>query len=134
MLRSYSDIRKLMWVDPQWWDDNGVPRYCEFDPKHLDIYARQAALLRIACQSCGREFEAAVSFKRTAPLEPDIAEAIRSGWIHYGDPPNIGCCPAGPTMNCLDLAVLEFWEREDFEWVRRPELEIDLPDAEEESA
>ena len=44
---------------------------------------------------------------------------------HYGDPPNMGCCPAGPTMNCEDIKILEFWEMVDMRWVRVPELEIE---------
>lgn len=64
-----------------------------------------------------------------------LADEVRDGSIHYGDPPNIDCCPAGPTMNCDDLAVLEFWDRTDpdFVWARRSDLEIKLPTSVESS-
>lgn len=42
------------------------------------------------------------------------------------DPPNIGCCAAGPTMNCDDLAVIEYWHRPDWEWERDKALEIPI--------
>lgn len=69
---------------------------------------------------------------------------VKDGTIHYGDPPNVGCCPAGPTMNCWDLRVLEFWERgsksgdgqtdafDAMQWRRRADLEIELPDMKDE--
>ena len=70
------------------------------------------------------------------PKVPTLADLARDGTIHYGDPPNIGCCPAGPTMNCWDLAVVEFWNHTPLgewkrgleQWQRVPELERDLPD------
>lgn len=80
---------------------------------------------------------------------PSLAQQVRAGTIHYGDPPNTECCPAGATMNCWDLRVVEFWARgfalrrirepenkdpsmaaaEYNDWTRVPELEIELPDA-----
>ena len=64
---------------------------------------------------------------------PTLAEQVTDGSIHYGDPPNSGCCPAGPTMNCEDLAVVEFWRRYRTTvregWQRVSELEIALPTA-----
>lgn len=68
-----------------------------------------------------------------------LADDIRSKSIHYGDPPNTGCCPAGPTMNCEPHRVLEYWRKEEgsstrFQWVRDPSLEIDaMPEWVEES-
>lgn len=75
-----------------------------------------------------------------AEKPPSLSDLVRSGAVHYGDPPNVDCCAAGPTMNCLDLRVVEFWTRgpivsgqlEDaikaMEWRRVPELEVELPD------
>ena len=40
---------------------------------------------------------------------PTLSERIRDMTIAYGDPPNIGCCPAGPTMNSVPRRVLEYW-------------------------
>ncbi|MFW6184041.1 MAG: hypothetical protein ACOC8X_09610 [Chloroflexota bacterium] len=42
---------------------------------------------------------------------PQLSELIDAGRLHYGDPPNAGCCPAGPTMNSEPRRVLEFYRR-----------------------
>lgn len=85
-------------------------------------------------------------------LRPDnLAEQITRGKVHYGDPPSTGCCPAGDTMNCWDLRVVEYWarsftlrklveptstsstmsgaEHSQLGWTRVPTFEIELPDA-----
>jgi hypothetical protein len=134
---------------PQWWDECGVPRYCQFGPHETNnIYADEVALLEIACQDCGERFKVAMSsslFDRIlrgpllekdgdeilgheVQMAPSLADAIREGAIHYGDPPNAGCCPAGPTMNCEDLRVLEFWAKphNGLELARQSELEGEL--------
>jgi hypothetical protein len=143
MHQSYRDIREKL-GEPVWWDEYGVPRYCSFEPSRAgDVYADEVALLEIACQSCGRLFQVAITeskwhmmlLEAAAPDRdiPTLAEAITGGSVHYGDPPNVGCCMAGATMNCQDLRVLEYWWKEYNnhlrEWTRRPELEIWLPDS-----
>lgn len=134
---------------PFWWDECGVPRYLPFDTSLLNnIYAEQAALMRIACQGCGRECLVAMSWgmmdKVVNPYSVPLEDLVKDKSIHYGDPPNYGCCSGGPTMNCEDLAVLEFWKRNHkeyvgddgivtdnekyFEWRRLPDLEVKLMD------
>lgn len=116
---------------PAWWDRCGFPRYCEFKPDVAsDIYASEAALVLIACQDCDTQFRVCITWSSLDLLrgKPQLADIIREGSIHYGDPPNNGCCAAGPTMNCLDLRVLEYWHQVDHEWMRDATLEIDLPD------
>lgn len=140
----YDDIRSRIAEPPSWWDEYAVPRYGAFRPQDsADIYATTVALLRIACQNCGCEFDVAVSFDASDQAlrrRPPLEDQIRDGSIHYGDPPNVECCPAGPTMNCLDLRVLEFWRYvETFEpgrsaWERVLELEIQLPDGRDDNA
>lgn len=40
MHASYSDITDRL-GEPQWWDENAVPRYCEFEPARVaNIYWR----------------------------------------------------------------------------------------------
>ncbi|HIJ67457.1 MAG TPA: hypothetical protein HPP87_04610 [Planctomycetes bacterium] len=135
MKEAYRDILERISEEPKWYDANGCPRYGDFSPdKCPNIYAREAVLLRISCQECGRHFD--------VELHSDIysrgmAEALRmwqdkakrgdkNNWppIHYGDPPCHGC--VGDTMNCNDERILEFWVKEDFDWKRMPELEIDF--------
>lgn len=133
MLHDYNDIRSRIPEEPKWWDESGVPRYVDFAPNHLaNIYANEAALVLIACQACHTEFRVAFSNHSLGLVfhgaDATLSESIRSGRLHYGDPPNVGCCPAGATMNCDDLRVLGYWRRKDFAWVRDSTLEIDLPD------
>lgn len=100
-----------------------MPRYCDFAPKYAaNIYAREVALMLIQCQSCRQQFKVCMSGGRGS-----IAGAIKDGSLHYGDPPNIQCCAAGPSMNCIDVRVLECWRRDlGLEWERETSLEIDL--------
>lgn len=133
MHETYSDIT-IRLGEPCWYDEQAVPRYCAFDPKWLaDIYAREAVLLRIECQACGRAFDVAMSyaefdsFKYGKPIA-SLASRVADGTIHYGDPPNAECCAAGPTMNSEPRRVLEFWRYEHGRWTRVPELERELPE------
>lgn len=111
MNHHYADIRDLIDEEPHWWDEHAVPRYCYFMPGECaNIYAREVALLQIECQACARKFEVCMS---SDPFDSStsFADAVRQGTIHYGDPPNIACCPAGATMNSVPLEVLQFWRR-----------------------
>lgn len=126
----YDDITSRL-GEPRWWDEYGVPRYCEFGPDEgANIYARQIALAVIQCQGCGREFKVAFSsdgIDAALAERMTLAEAIRERALHYGDPPNIDCCAAGPTMSSVARRVLEFWDRDERPPRRRPELEgIDI--------
>jgi hypothetical protein len=115
---------------PQWWDEHAVPRYCTFAPQHAaNIYAAEVCLLEIACQDCATAFRVCMS---VGPLDGSLAGAVEADTIHYGDPPNAGCCAAGPTMNSVPLRVLEFWAQggpgpQRFDWIRRPKLERVIP-------
>ena len=124
MNHHYRDITDKL-GDPQWWDEYGVPRYCPFAPNEVaDIYAHQVALLEILCQGCGRSFRVAMSSGR---LETPLSRRISDHSIHYGDPPNAGCCPDGAAMNSEPQRIIEFWTRERAEWERQPKWEDALP-------
>lgn len=140
MNHDYEDIRSRIAEEPQWFDEHAVPRYCEFTPRACaNIYASEAALVLIQCQACQTQFLVAFShgsmedvlahMRGAAPTT--LAEQIRNNTVHYGDPPNTGCCAAGSTMNSEPLRVLEFWERSkhtNYDWKRRPGLEVELPE------
>jgi hypothetical protein len=123
---------------PLWWDQNGVPRFRPHHPDLAsDIYAAEVALLRIACQRCLLEQLVQMTWSPTDVIREEsvsLADSVRDGTIHYGDPPRHDdrgeFCHAGCTMNVWDLKVEEFWTREGFDWVRVPELEVTLPDGE----
>jgi len=150
MHNDYEDIRSRIAEAPSWHDDNGVPRYGAFRPEAVpSIYADEAALVEIGCQACRTRFRvafhtsqgdrlmAAAMRRDTNPMAgPGLAEHIRGKTLHYGDPPNMGCCPAGPTMNSDPIRVLEYWRRgtwaeNHMRWVRDPSLELPLDAAEE---
>jgi hypothetical protein len=42
-------------------------------------------------------------------------------WV--GDPPNIDCCASGANMLSDEIELLEFRESQNFNWLRRTELE-----------
>jgi hypothetical protein len=157
MLTHYEDILSRIGEPPRWFDEQGVPRYCEFAPRHIaNIYADECALLAIECQSCARPFLVALDAgtanrhvlgKGRGQETPwrTLADIIRSHEIHYGDPPNVDCCGVGHTQNSTPRRVLEYWERiqETYidpasglrairgwrHWQRDYSLEIEIPDA-----
>lgn len=109
MNHHYKDIRDLTDKEPEWWDENGVPRYCEFYPSRItDIYKKECALCLIACQGCGRRFRVALSESLTME-RLSISNLIDKRQLHYGDPPNMECCPSGPTINSIMIRVVEYW-------------------------
>jgi hypothetical protein len=139
MNHHYSDIRERIAEPPKWWDECAVPRYCDFKPDETaNIYAEEVALVEIQCQECATPFLVAFAssaMDRAIYKAPSIAESITKGTLHYGDPPNVGCCIAGATMNCIDVRVVEYWnkKRAFLEWERDPSLEIAIEYKEEEN-
>ena len=135
MNHDYADIRDLINKDPVWFDENAVPRYCEFGPKHVaNIYADECVLLRIECQACGHEFDVAMSRSGSGEM---VSEAmgghaslalsmriVRKG-IGYGDPPR-GCCDVGATMTSESVKVLQYWHRVNHEWKRECSCEVSV--------
>lgn len=130
----YSDILVLTDKKPIWFDEYAVPRFEPFHPdRAADIYADEVVLLEIACQNCKERFDVAMSSERIDRLMRNtrrLAEQIADKSIHYGDPPNMDCCPAGPTMNCYDVRVIEYWRKGadfpfDFERDATYEVEIE---------
>lgn len=147
MTSGYEDILALAsgeakFKTPQWWDENGCPRFATHAPHYCpNIYANEVVLLEIACQQC--ETHQLVQMCTSSMDEArarlmrrpfvSLATRVSNGSIHYGDPPHHDddrgeFCHAGCTMNCYDLAVIEFWRRVSFDWERVKELEIALPD------
>lgn len=129
MLPAYNDIKSRIKEDPKWWDANGVPRYDKFHPElSCDIYAEEVVLVEIQCQDCRQRFMVEFNWSSHRALfsgrpSPSLSES--PGLLHYGDPPAHGCI--GDTMNCEDLMVVEFWQRNDFDWEERSDLEGRMP-------
>src|SRR5690348_9708832 len=106
MHENYKDITSRIAEPPIWYDQNGTPRYDKFHPRMCpNIYTDHVALVRIACQDCGQEF----LVEMHTALWDDRSDKDPSKW-HYGDPP-AHCERAGDSMNCIDLEVVEVWQR-----------------------
>ena len=126
MHQHYEDILKRIDRAPIWFDEFGVPRYEEFSPQRLgNIYATEAALAEVSCQQCRRVFRVALT-NAFARKGFGLSDEIRLCRVHYGDPPNVRCCSAGPTMNSIMHEILEYWSRDHevgIRWQRDPTLE-----------
>ena len=148
----YDDILSRIAEEPVWFDEHGVPRYCEFAPsKVANPYAEEAALVEVTCQSCSRPFRVAFSARASAAVSQEdwpagpIGKAIREKTLDYGDPPNVWCCHAGPSMTSVPRRVLEYWRQGNpglvrmeghrrvitnpkayFTWTRYPSFEIEV--------
>ena len=118
MHENYKDILSRISELPLWFDSNGVPRYDKFDPSMCpNIYSNHVGLFLIACQYCGQKFHVEMH----SDIWGERTNSPPSKW-HYGDPPIHGC--TGDTMNCDDLAVIEFWSKINFEWKRQKKFEV----------
>lgn len=129
MRHYYKDILHRIPDDPKWWDEYAVPRFDAFSPRDCaNIYAREICLLLIECQGCRHEFHVCLSRSAWETIDTTISLAtlVVDHDVHYGDPPNIECCPAGPTMNSVTRRVLEFWRHPVGEWERAHDLEIEI--------
>lgn len=127
MKANYRDILSRIKEEPKWYDENGTPRYEKFHPDlSPDIYADEVILLEIACQNCGKRFFVEMNYSVIDKVMSPFAFPLsKDTWrLHYGDPPIHGC--VGDTMNCDDIKVIEFWQKENFGWKRKKNLEIKL--------
>lgn len=132
----YDDIRSRIAETPKWWLD-GVPRYDEFRPGDLDVYASEALLVHIRCQFCHHDFHIGLFDPRPYGGTSFRIILLTKRTIGVGDPPN--ACPddcTGAASNSEEVAVLQFWERKsgDPDWKRVPQLERGLWTADEELA
>ncbi len=139
MKPKYSDITSRIAGEPIWFGNNGEPRYDPFHPSlSSNFYAVEVVLLKIQCQNCKKSFLVEMLHSKpsqSASLEYKVINNKKYflNPVHYGDPPRhndprgiyLGhdeC--VGNTMNAESLQIVEFWKRENLEWVRKPEYEI----------
>jgi hypothetical protein len=129
----YGDILERIAEKPKWWDENAVPRFCDFSPDQVaNIYADEVALVEIRCQCCETPFLVAFSYRDIEAHEMfggrrSLAERIKDRSLHYGDPPRTGCCLGGDTMNSEPHRVLQYWKKAGFrEWEHAIDLEVDI--------
>jgi len=134
MRPDYADIRALTDREPLWFTIGGVPRYAPFHPRMLGVYDRSAVLVRIACQSCGAEMligDGAVALTLYRVSKGEVSEItierFAANWS-CGDPPRHDCPGGGETMSADEVEIVEAWERVDFDWQRRTDLEGEIAD------
>ncbi len=124
MNRAYDDLLSLTDSKPTFYQKDGVPRWAPFHPgQSTGVYAEEAATLEVSCQSCDARFHVLIE-RRSHDHGPTIAQRIEDRSLHYGDPPNVGCCISGPSMNSEPVSILGYWRRERFEWIRDETLQI----------
>ena len=113
MLNSFKDIKQRIKEDPTWYDCNGTPRYGKFHPiMSPNIYASQVLLVKIACQACGKIFLVEMNYSMQDEIYLKYPHKFSVDKVpHYGDPPSHPDC-SGVTMNCDDLKVVEYWDRD----------------------
>lgn len=138
MDHGYPDITERA-GKPDWYDRHGAPRYGNFDPRMVTVYADEAVLITIRCQACNHPSQVSlvsptlmeVIFNSTSdtPTEELVARTRldRDGLL-YGDPPNCDYahapgCYSGRTMTCEEIAVVEWWENSPEGWHRVEEKE-----------
>lgn len=115
----YQDILSLTAKPPEWFDENGTPRWNTFTPGcQANVYAVEVALMTIGCQECGTTFKACSSASRRDPGKNTLADELKLGVSPYGDPPNTGHCDGGHTVTAEIKNVLEFWTRKSQGWER----------------
>jgi len=124
MNADFKDILSRIDEEPKWWDEGGVPRYCEFHPSNISyIYAQQVVLQEVACQGCGKRYIvcASTGYDTFTNYMHDDNNVFSP--FHYGDPPN-NCdedCLAGATMNVDFIRIIQFWVRDkttEYDWKR----------------
>ena len=131
MKAKYDDILSRIDIDPLWYGYQGVPRFDAFHPNMCSsIYVDEALLLKIRCQECHKEFLVEMNFSKSNRLQSLEYRVIHykayfMNPIHYGDPPRHNEC-VGETMNAESIQIMEFWKREELDWVRKPDYEIQL--------
>jgi hypothetical protein len=139
MLPDYADIRALAPDrEPDWWDNDGVPRYAPFHPDMLGVYDRWAILAEIGCQGCDRRLLVGCGWSiydryRYAragdpPVEPPTLARLAETF-GYGDPPIHRCI--GDTMSTYPTRIVQAWSRTSgSDWARDPVCEgaVDMPD------
>lgn len=124
MYIDYKDILSRIAEPPKWWL-YGVPRYDDFRPNDLNIYCKEALLVHIKCQYCSKDFHIGL-FNSNGLQENSFRRQLTyHRQIHVGDPPN-ACCSPGNCATSEEIAVLQFWERNNQGWQRVPELERGL--------
>lgn len=144
MLPRYDDILELTdscGMDPDWFDEHGVPRFRPFHPTMLGVYDCFAVLATIRCadRHCQKPMLVGVGWPKINMLavltgRQDRAfnnlESLATGF-DFGDPPRHDCTGAGETMRSDVVEILQAWERPDTLWQRRADLEGPVPDTDE---
>ena len=120
MFANYHDISSKLGT-PVWFDESGVPRYCEFHPSNLaNIYATEAVLFLVGCQVCGKGFTVAMS-----GAFPATSDRIRNNTLDYGDPPNVGC--GNVLMSSVPQSIIQYWSRAQMrDWRQDHGLEVKI--------
>lgn len=150
MLPDYADILALApGRQPDWWDDDGVPRFAPFHPDMLGVYDSWAILAEIGCQGCARrllvgvgwsKYQQYIGVREGDPMPEPWSLAKLAATFGYGDPPRHDSttgqpCAAGATMSSYPTRIVQAWQQvvvlgQGYQWQRDPVCEgaLDMPD------
>lgn len=130
MWPGYEDIRSLTDRDPDWFDQNGTPRYAPFSPGLLGVYDTVAVLAEVVCPACSWEGKVGIGWPEYEISASNVVRHSTEDLVRrcsYGDAPRHGC--VGDTMVVDIVSIEQAWERRGRrEWERRPDLEGPQPD------
>lgn len=128
----YNDIYRRIPEPPKWWLD-GVPRYDEFTPDDVSVYAREVALVRVECQPDPAVIYEIAVYSPSPEYPYGLKnEIMGTGILWTHDPPNHENPNVVPHMSTWPLEIVQFWSRPDLlRWEREPRFEIAMPDLSE---
>lgn len=122
MFIQYDDIISKL-GEPLWFSKDGYPRYCKYIPSECGVYHKFSALCLVKCQACGKEFKIGTAtnlidiwYRETqGHIDKNMTELEKIRYVleYSGDPPNVDCCAAGPTMTVEFVSFLEMWKIND---------------------
>ena len=109
----YDDILKRIGEPPKWWCA-GVPRYDDFKPNALNVYATAALLVEGKCQGCQKLFLVGVAGGVPGLIDPEGTKV--GSWQddpphHHSDPTHEDPRCVGNTMQLIPLRIVEAWWR-----------------------
>ncbi|HEX8055278.1 MAG TPA: hypothetical protein VF481_01345 [Novosphingobium sp.] len=114
MYELLSDITDRIPDPPRWWS-RGIPRYCDFHPRHtLPSGTGLMLLLHVECQACEMKFDVAIFTHEQMGQNLKAVEKGTTIDAAYDDPPHhlnaSGYNCSGNAMLMVPLRVHEAWQ------------------------
>jgi hypothetical protein len=103
------DVAEL--VEPTWYDENGVPRFCHATPELVaTAYPDQVVFMYVICQHCNRVFPVALAYQELSQDTFDLLRRARTRTLYYGEPPRHAC--PGDSYATLTTRIHTLWQKD----------------------